>query len=197
MHIHVVCGARARAQQLIRALTPYDSVISPHDASIRSAPEPGALLFLADDRALPTSLFSHDELDRLPAVLMAPDEWLSRWRPALAALPLRATVSSGSPTQAVAGVLLAVAHGYEVRRHSDPTTPASDLADLPTRAWDVFRLMHLGYTNREIAAELRMSTSTVKHYVSRVLSLLGTRNRVEAARLYPSTVLGERLAHRP
>jgi DNA-binding CsgD family transcriptional regulator len=196
LHIHVVCGTRAHAQQLIRAMRPYASVMSLHDTSVRRDPGPGVLLFLADNRALPASLFSHGEFKRLPAVLVAPDEWLSRWRPSLVALPLRAMVPSDSPTQAIAGALLAAAHGYEVRRRPDPVgTRPSDWPDLPTRAWDVFRLMHLGHTNREIAAELRLSTSTVKHYVSRILCLLGTRNRVEAARLYPSTVPGESLTN--
>jgi DNA-binding CsgD family transcriptional regulator len=195
VHIHVVCGTRARTQQLIRAMRPYASVMTLHDASVRSGPEPGVLLFLAEDRALPASLFSHDEFNRLPAVLMAPDEWLSRWQSSLVALQLRATVSAGSPVQAIAGALLAVAHGYEVRRRPDPAdTRPSDCSDLPARAWDVFRLIHLGYTNREIAAELSLSTSTVKHYVSRILCLLGMRNRVEAARLYPSTVPDEHLS---
>ncbi|MFD4976324.1 response regulator transcription factor [Streptomyces sp. NPDC058424] len=77
------------------------------------------------------------------------------------------------------------------RRPDPPCARPLNRPDLPTRAWDVFRLMHLGHTNREIAAELNLSTSTVKHYVSRVLTLLGTRNRVEAARLYPSSVPDE------
>lgn len=194
LHIHVVCGARARSQRLISVMQPYASVLSLHDASARRGPKPGVLLLLADNRELPASLLAHDEFNRLPAVLVAPDEWLSRWRSSLVTLPLRATLSSSSPTQAIAGALLAAAHGYEVRRHTDPVDARlSDRPDLPNRAWDVFRLMHLGYTNREIAAELSLSTSTVKHYVSRVLGLLGTRNRVEAARLYPSTALSERL----
>ena len=172
--------------------------MSMHDTSLGRGPErpePGVLLFLADNTALPASLFSHSDLSRLPTVLIAPDEWLSRWRPSLIAVPLRATVSSVAPTQAIAGALLAAAHGYEVRWRPDPVgARPSDSPDLPTRAWDVFRLMHLGYTNREIATELRLSTSTVKHYVSKILWLLGTRNRVEAARLYPSTMPGEHLS---
>ena len=46
---------------------------------------------------------------------------------------------------------------------------------------DVLRLVGTGASNAEIAAELYLSTSTVKAHLSRVLTQLGCTNRVQAA----------------
>ncbi|MEU8485953.1 response regulator transcription factor [Streptomyces sp. NPDC048641] len=59
-----------------------------------------------------------------------------------------------------------------------------DLADMLTgRQLDVLRLLCRGMSNTDIAAELGMTEGTVKGHVTQLLSRLGARNRVEAARI--------------
>jgi len=53
--------------------------------------------------------------------------------------------------------------------------------DLSNRELDVLRLLADGCDNREIAARLFISQSTVKHHISSILAKLGVGNRVQAA----------------
>lgn len=46
---------------------------------------------------------------------------------------------------------------------------------------NVLNLLSLGHTNKEIAATLRISSSTVKKHVQSLLRKLQVKNRVEAA----------------
>jgi two-component system, NarL family, response regulator LiaR len=62
----------------------------------------------------------------------------------------------------------------------DPTDP---LALLSPRELDVLRLIALGRSNPEIAADLSLSENTVKGYVSMVLSKLQVADRTKAALL--------------
>jgi DNA-binding NarL/FixJ family response regulator len=72
-----------------------------------------------------------------------------------------------------------------------PAAPAPDTGILTPRENDVFRLIGLGATNGEIAAELHLSESTVKAHVGRVLAKHGLRDRVEAVILaYSLGVVG-------
>ncbi|MET8076466.1 response regulator transcription factor [Streptomyces sp. NPDC005303] len=59
--------------------------------------------------------------------------------------------------------------------------PAPDTEPLTDRELDVVRLVALGRTNAEIAAELFVSLSTVKTHLSSVQLKLAARNRVEIA----------------
>jgi DNA-binding NarL/FixJ family response regulator len=52
---------------------------------------------------------------------------------------------------------------------------------LSPRERDVLVLLSRGMENGDIARELYVSTSTVKHHVSQVLEKLGATNRVQAA----------------
>ncbi|MFE3849544.1 response regulator [Streptomyces griseorubiginosus] len=59
--------------------------------------------------------------------------------------------------------------------------PASATEPLTDRELDVVRLVALGRTNAEIAAELYVSLSTVKTHLSSIQLKLAARNRVEIA----------------
>jgi DNA-binding NarL/FixJ family response regulator len=59
--------------------------------------------------------------------------------------------------------------------------PAALHRELSAREAEVLRLVAHGYTNPQIAKELFVSTSTVKHHVQQLLSKLGVSDRTQAA----------------
>lgn len=59
------------------------------------------------------------------------------------------------------------------------TVPREDAALTP-RELDVLRLVAHGLGNKQIAAELELSTHTVKYHLASVLAKLGARSRTEA-----------------
>jgi two-component system, NarL family, response regulator LiaR len=63
---------------------------------------------------------------------------------------------------------------------AQPLQPGYDLSD---REREVLGLMVKGLNNSEIAIQLIVSLSTVKHHVSHILSKLGVMNRAEAVAL--------------
>jgi DNA-binding NarL/FixJ family response regulator len=69
-----------------------------------------------------------------------------------------------------------------VRRHAAAglaPAPAA-LEPLTVRETEVMRLIAAGYSNREIGGLLGMADGTVKVHVSRILSKLGVRDRIQA-----------------
>ena len=56
-------------------------------------------------------------------------------------------------------------------------------AELSARELDVLRLVARGLGNKEIAAELAISSHTVKYHLTSVLTKLGVRSRTQAVSL--------------
>ncbi|MFD0851015.1 response regulator transcription factor, partial [Actinomadura adrarensis] len=61
-----------------------------------------------------------------------------------------------------------------------PAEPAPEQTALTPRELEVLRLIASGLSNSEIAATLVLSQETVKTYVSRILTKLDLRDRVQA-----------------
>jgi DNA-binding NarL/FixJ family response regulator len=59
--------------------------------------------------------------------------------------------------------------------------PVPGPAGLSPRELDVIRLLPLGYTNRQIAAELTLGQATVATHIRHILQKTNSANRAEAA----------------
>ena len=88
------------------------------------------------------------------------------------------TVAAGEALLAPA-VTRALVGRFAERLRPAPAQPAA-LAALTPREVEVLRLIAEGLSNAEIAARLVLSTETVKTYVSRILTKLDLRDRVQA-----------------
>ena len=64
---------------------------------------------------------------------------------------------------------------------AEPHAAASSPSPLTEREIEVLRLIALGATNREIAAQLMVSEGTVKNHISNILNRLDLRDRTQAA----------------
>ena len=64
-----------------------------------------------------------------------------------------------------------------------PGAVAQAGAALTARELEVLRLVARGLANKEIAADLRITTHTVKYHLAAVLEKLGVRSRTEAVSL--------------
>jgi len=77
-------------------------------------------------------------------------------------------------TQNFAGRVIAALRDTSLRRI------AAEAVKLSIRENQILRLLVRGKTNKEIAASLRISEKTVKHYMTILMQKLHVRNRVEA-----------------
>jgi DNA-binding NarL/FixJ family response regulator len=64
------------------------------------------------------------------------------------------------------------------------STPTGDCDELPMRLGQVARLIALGYSDKQIARELNLSTRTVHRHVMRLLDRLHVENRAAAAAIW-------------
>lgn len=106
----------------------------------------------------------------------------------------------GTPIDALADIIRLALRGYAtfsraiVAPHnvSAPSIPELSAVEkqadaLSQREREVWRLIGLGATNRDIAISLSLTEGTVKNYVTNILSTLGARHRTEAALLWRSS----------
>jgi len=59
-------------------------------------------------------------------------------------------------------------------------TPTAPHPHLTLRQVEVLRLLEQGHSTKQIAAELHLSTETVRNHIRRLLRALGVHSRLEA-----------------
>lgn len=134
------------------------------------------------DRALRSAISVATQLQRDVAAALARGHGAPRAsaspnpRRALAQL---AQLIDETPDPQVRQRLLQIHH--DLGGSATPSPPA-DLGRLTPRETDVLRLVGVGATNLETAAELGLSPETVKSYLSSAMRKLGSPNRTAAAR---------------
>jgi DNA-binding NarL/FixJ family response regulator len=83
------------------------------------------------------------------------------------------------------------------RHDAAKATVHRDLSTLTPRELEVLRLMAGGLSNAELATTLQLSEATVKTHVTRILTKLHLRDRVQAVVLAYETALVEPGNHAP
>jgi DNA-binding NarL/FixJ family response regulator len=97
-------------------------------------------------------------------------------------------IAKNRPWAEVVSAVRAASNGQSVMRAEELTDLLSHLRHTPddrgkwltTREIDVLRLLAVGQTTPSIAAELFVSTHTVRNHISRILSKLGAHSKLEA-----------------
>jgi DNA-binding NarL/FixJ family response regulator len=90
------------------------------------------------------------------------------------------TIAAGESLLAPAVTRTLIGRFADRVRPTGPGTPGGELAALTQREREVLTQIAAGLSNAEIATTLVISPETVKTYVSRILSKLGLRDRVQA-----------------
>jgi DNA-binding NarL/FixJ family response regulator len=92
-----------------------------------------------------------------------------------------AFIPAGSSARTTIGAILAAAHRHESAPVQTAPVQTATASQLSEREHDVLALLASGATNREIAAELHLSTEAIKKHASAIYRKLGVRNRTEAS----------------
>ena len=134
------------------------------DEYVYAALSAGASGFLLKD-VTPEHLVAAVQLVRTGDALLAPSvtrRLVERFARPPSAAPAESSASSASPRAAASG------------------GPGCDLSALTPRELEVLGVIARGMSNAEIAADLFLSEATVKTHVTRILTKLGLRDRVQA-----------------
>lgn len=131
------------------------------------------------DRALRSAEVIAAQLQRDVATLLARPDQAPTSIPTLSATALGdlAAVIRGTADPALRARLTRIHHDLGGRLH---TTPSVVKAVLTPRELDAMRLVALGGSNLEIAAQLGLSTQTVKAYLRTAMRKLDVHNRTAA-----------------
>jgi DNA-binding NarL/FixJ family response regulator len=129
----------------------------------------------------------------LPIIIVSITEDVQTIRQALAAGAMGYVPKTSSPDVTISAIKLVLAGGIYVPPHvlkqdisqlSDEPKTSSKNALLTKRQIEVLDLIVLGKSNRAIADEIGLTTSTVKMHVSGILKNLGVGSRTEAIAKY-------------
>ena len=87
-------------------------------------------------------------------------------------------------TSETARVETYITQGFAARvidalRNTDVRHRVAEAINLSQREGQIVRLLLRGMTNKEIAATLRITEKTVKHYMTELMQKMQARNRVE------------------
>ncbi len=161
--------AVAHPEVAIVVLTTYAD-----DGSVLDALRAGARGYLTKDA---------DRAD-IAGALRAAARGLAVLDPAVQARLLAATAHAVTPPAAAApGSGAAPEPGQADRSGADPASAQRPLPDgLTQREAEILGMIARGMTNPEIAAELFLSSHTVKTHINRIFAKTGSRDRVAAAR---------------
>ena len=136
-----------------------------------------AFLSRAGNRSTLSDVFSDT-----PAVLLVAEP-----NTAIVRSAARLKIYSVLPMEVTAHQLVtavsATVEGFAVTLPRPPAVPADTMRiteELTARELEVLRLMARGQTNKQVAAELKISEHTAKFHVSSVLAKLGALTRTEA-----------------
>jgi DNA-binding NarL/FixJ family response regulator len=117
-----------------------------------------------------------------PAVLLAAEVTTAIVRSA-ARMNIHSVIPMEADTPQLVTAISATLAGFAVTPPLRPAASAYAMRiteELTAREVEVLRLMARGQTNKQVAAQLRISEHTAKFHVSSVLTKLGARTRTEA-----------------
>jgi DNA-binding NarL/FixJ family response regulator len=175
--IDVVGEADSGAEALqLRAVASPDVVLL--DLSLPDMPGVDvARKLVADDPQLQVVVLVDRESDVIEAIIAGACCHLLKDASSEEIIDVVAAAAHGETTIPPALVVRLV---HRVRAAGNVGLPSTD-SHLSDRELEVLRLVAEGRDNREIAAVLFLSPSTVKHHVSSIITKLGVANRIQAA----------------
>jgi DNA-binding NarL/FixJ family response regulator len=144
------------------------------------------VIVIAEGAAFLSAASQRGELDEVfsdtPAVLLAAEPSTAIARSA-ARLKIYSVLPIGVTAHQLVTAISATLAGFAVTLPRSTAAPADTMRvteELTVRELEVLRLMARGRTNKQVAAQLKISEHTVKFHVSSVLAKLGALTRTEA-----------------